>query len=580
MSNAEELFDADTALQQAVAHHQAGAWPAAEALYKSILARQPDHPDANHNLGLLAARFGHVQLAEACVRRALQQRNDTLQYWRSLAGIFQTAGKTEDARKLLTQGILQFFNNNQPVEVEALARELTIGWPENGFGWKALGTALCLQGKNASALAPLNKAVRLLPDNAEAHNSLGNACRETGKIEEAARHYRRALDLAPGYAVARTSLMALLFEAGKVAEVISQLDVERRSSALRQETSPENSFADLGSHAIATAYDCCRRILNAPDGSACANPTPVAGKKLGKYLVSKGWEGFCDRLQCLSHCITLALRHGHILQVNWDDRIWSHGTGGFFRYFALVDLPYVTSAEEIPAGLRTYPKYWRNGLELPLDDWIYRLKRKLLLHPVKAHKLDQVWIHPSVGFRRFDHNQLVRHLRLTPEAVVAVSALLESVPRNLPVVHLRGTDRKVDEEKWQALRNQIPVACVVSDDARLVERWIAESPESVVFSDTLVSNTSGGHKIDPSSLAQHGFDKYHMNIRLIADFLLIAAATEAHPLNVDSLFFKMARNFGAAGGVAAILQPLPAAQQFPTAFPGVSYSLRLTTQSP
>ena len=53
-----------------------------------------------------------------------------------------------------------------------------------------------------------------------------------------------------------------------------------------------------------------------------------------------------------------------------------------------------------------------------------------------------------------------------------------------------------------------------------------------------------------------------MNIRLLADFLILAAAPQAYALNEDSVFFSMARLFGACGGVAAVLQPAPAAIRF------------------
>lgn len=44
----------EAALQQAITAHQAGQLPQAEAAYRAILAAQPSHPDANHNLGVLA----------------------------------------------------------------------------------------------------------------------------------------------------------------------------------------------------------------------------------------------------------------------------------------------------------------------------------------------------------------------------------------------------------------------------------------------------------------------------------------------------------------------------------------------
>ena len=44
----------DQMLQQGVAAHNAGNPQEAERLYRAILQVQPKHPDANHNLGLIA----------------------------------------------------------------------------------------------------------------------------------------------------------------------------------------------------------------------------------------------------------------------------------------------------------------------------------------------------------------------------------------------------------------------------------------------------------------------------------------------------------------------------------------------
>ena len=44
----------EQALQQGVAAHKEGKLQDAERLYRAILQSQPAHPDANHNLGVLA----------------------------------------------------------------------------------------------------------------------------------------------------------------------------------------------------------------------------------------------------------------------------------------------------------------------------------------------------------------------------------------------------------------------------------------------------------------------------------------------------------------------------------------------
>ena len=44
----------DQTLQQGVAAHNTGDLQKAERAYRAILHSQPKHPDANHNLGLIA----------------------------------------------------------------------------------------------------------------------------------------------------------------------------------------------------------------------------------------------------------------------------------------------------------------------------------------------------------------------------------------------------------------------------------------------------------------------------------------------------------------------------------------------
>ena len=44
----------EQALQQGIAAHKEGKLQEAERLYRAILQSQPSHPDASHNLGVLA----------------------------------------------------------------------------------------------------------------------------------------------------------------------------------------------------------------------------------------------------------------------------------------------------------------------------------------------------------------------------------------------------------------------------------------------------------------------------------------------------------------------------------------------
>ncbi|MBK5969448.1 tetratricopeptide repeat protein, partial [Thiorhodovibrio winogradskyi] len=58
------------ALNQAVADHRTGQLQDAERLYRAILQVQPKHPDANHNLGVLAVSVNQIAAALALFETA------------------------------------------------------------------------------------------------------------------------------------------------------------------------------------------------------------------------------------------------------------------------------------------------------------------------------------------------------------------------------------------------------------------------------------------------------------------------------------------------------------------------------
>ena len=53
----------DQALQKGIEAHKAGQVQEADRLYTAILKAKPKHPDANHNLGVLAVSIGKVEEA-------------------------------------------------------------------------------------------------------------------------------------------------------------------------------------------------------------------------------------------------------------------------------------------------------------------------------------------------------------------------------------------------------------------------------------------------------------------------------------------------------------------------------------
>jgi len=105
--------------------------------------------------------------------------------------------------------IFALFNAGRYAEVESRAQALVARYPGYGLGWKVLGTVQKAQGKDA--LAALQQAARLLPDDAETHNNLGVTLLDLGRLADAAASFRRPLALKPDYGDAHYNLGNTLY---------------------------------------------------------------------------------------------------------------------------------------------------------------------------------------------------------------------------------------------------------------------------------------------------------------------------------------------------------------------------------
>ena len=93
----------DQALQQGVEAHKAGQVQEADRLYTAILKAQPKHPDANHNMGVLAVGVGKVQEALPFFKTALEANPTTAQFWLSYIDALIKLDKLADAQAVLDQ---------------------------------------------------------------------------------------------------------------------------------------------------------------------------------------------------------------------------------------------------------------------------------------------------------------------------------------------------------------------------------------------------------------------------------------------------------------------------------------------
>ena len=246
----------DEAVQKAVEGHIEGRLVEAERLYRAILEFQPLHPDANHNLGVLAVSVNKADAALPLFKTALEANPKIEQFWLSYIDAlikekqFGNAKRVvEQARKQGVKGekisvldvnlaslnqtenidnvspsqeqlnnLLEHYQSGRFDEAEKLAMFLTQEFSTNQFGWKVLGALLKKTDRISESLVASQKSVECAPLDAEAHNNLGITLKSLGRLDEAEVSCKQAVALKPNYAEGHNNLGIVLKELGRLEE--------------------------------------------------------------------------------------------------------------------------------------------------------------------------------------------------------------------------------------------------------------------------------------------------------------------------------------------------------------------------
>lgn len=259
-------------LQQAIERQQAGQLLEAGLTYQTILQADPGHPEANHNLGLIAMQAQQTDAGLSHLAAAIEADPAHGRYWVSYIDALFRAGREDEARSVLAmarqngldgegvdalairvgateafdsgtasaqvasapgwpiaptsaraeapsqddrRALLALFNAGRFVEALEVAAEMTRCFPSDAFAWKALGAVLKTLGRHADALAPMRRSASLSPDDPEAHYNLGVVLQLLGRHDEAEAVYRHVLSLQRDYADAWLNLGVALNESGR-----------------------------------------------------------------------------------------------------------------------------------------------------------------------------------------------------------------------------------------------------------------------------------------------------------------------------------------------------------------------------
>ncbi len=114
----QQTLTIDQALQQAIDHHLVDQHQEAEKLYQAILQIHPNHPETNHNMGILAVQMKQPVASLPHFMKALEANPTYGRYWASYIDALFQANQLESAREVLTIAQQQGLQSD---DLEALA---------------------------------------------------------------------------------------------------------------------------------------------------------------------------------------------------------------------------------------------------------------------------------------------------------------------------------------------------------------------------------------------------------------------------------------------------------------------------
>ena len=211
------------ALQQAVNAHKAGQLQEAHRLYTAILKVYPNHPDANHNMGLLTFGFGKIELSLQFFKTALEANPSISQFWYSHIVALIKLKRLIDAKALLDQAKSKGIKGDDFDQLEQRLNEASKALPikpNNADDYHNIGIAFQEQNKLEEAVEAYKKALAIKPDYVNAYYNMGIALQEQSKLVEAIEAYRKVLDIKPDYAKAYYNMGIVLKEQNKLGEAI------------------------------------------------------------------------------------------------------------------------------------------------------------------------------------------------------------------------------------------------------------------------------------------------------------------------------------------------------------------------
>jgi protein O-GlcNAc transferase len=183
----------DPMIEEAYAHHQAQRLPEAEALYRQVLEKNPEHFQGLQLMGTLALHAGRIEEAHHFLDRALKFLDRRGDEAKRHASLYNNLGIASRALGRVPEAIQQF---KKGLALDPDLTELHV----------SLGGALMQAGDIPGAQASYEKALMLNAAQPGVLCDLGTIYAQTGRVDDAISMYEQTLSLDPTHQVARNNL--------------------------------------------------------------------------------------------------------------------------------------------------------------------------------------------------------------------------------------------------------------------------------------------------------------------------------------------------------------------------------------
>ena len=194
----------EEALEIAIRLQQCDQLAEADAVYRQILATDPNHPRALHYAGVLAHQLHRSAEGIALIERSLALAPDRADWHNNLGIVLQECGRLEEA-------------------IEAYHRAIALD-PNHANTYSNLGVLLRATGKPVEAEDAYRTAIRLNPGHADAYTNLGVLLNGLKRTDESVACFCRAITLRPKHPEARRLLALAHCTLGEVDEAVRIFD--------------------------------------------------------------------------------------------------------------------------------------------------------------------------------------------------------------------------------------------------------------------------------------------------------------------------------------------------------------------